>query len=446
MDPINVTLFVFDEKDNFEKSKKFIATEGASIKKMICIEDLKSLEEELITLDDDDYVSLVVHVFGTSDNLKGIKSYRASGIERKYPKLKPMYITDSTATKEDIKHKCINLGLPEVDVNKYHYVTESIAYDKNFYTKGDIVNITKKLQFDYAIIAALYENEFVQLQKIFEFPKDKKIEIPIKTKSDKFIYHEGHLISNPNKKVIVAVQRKTGMIDASIIATQMLEMFNPKYLLMSGVCGGGCRSKYGDVIVANEVFTFQRGKISDITQKNEEGENIKIQLYDKDRNIVDYDHLYDESGKQIKISIEKFEKEPDPIDLKTHIIENIIDRKTDIESEINKSIKQESFVITTIEVKIEPIACSTMVINKDGFFEDTIRTINRNTAAVEMESYGVARACHFANKGETIPIIFKSVMDFTKNKEDAVNNINVKAFAAWTSAQFMKCLFEMNII
>jgi len=63
-----------------------------------------------------------------------------------------------------------------------------------------------------------------------------------------------------------------------------------------------------------------------------------------------------------------------------------------------------------------------------------------------MESYGVARACHFANNGETVPIIFKSVMDFTNNKSDIVNKIDVKGFAAWTSAQFMKCLFEMDII
>ena len=100
----------------------------------------------------------------------------------------------------------------------------------------------------------------------------------------------------------------------------------------------------------------------------------------------------------------------------------------------------------TIEIKQEPIACSTMVINKDGFFEDTIRGISRKTAAVEMESYGVARACHFANNGETVPIIFKSVMDFTKNKNDIVEKIDVKDFAASTSAQFMKCLFEMDII
>jgi nucleoside phosphorylase len=87
-----------------------------------------------------------------------------------------------------------------------------------------------------------------------------------------------------------------------------------------------------------------------------------------------------------------------------------------------------------------------MVINKKGYFEDVIKKIDRNVAAVEMESYGVARACSIANKGRTIPIIFKSVMDHTFKKDDTQGTINVKKFAAYTSAQFMKHLFEMKII
>jgi nucleoside phosphorylase len=82
-----------------------------------------------------------------------------------------------------------------------------------------------------------------------------------------------------------------------------------------------------------------------------------------------------------------------------------------------------------------------MVINKEGYFENRIKTINRKTAAVEMESYGVARACDFANDGQTIPIIFKSVMDNTHKKED-----KAKRFAAYTSAQLLKQLFDKGII
>ena len=58
-----------------------------------------------------------------------------------------------------------------------------------------------------------------------------------------------------------------------------------------------------------------------------------------------------------------------------------------------------------------------------------------------MESYGVARACEFANNGKTKAIIFKSVMDNTVDKDD-----KAKKFAAFTSAQLMQQLFENKIL
>jgi nucleoside phosphorylase len=95
-----------------------------------------------------------------------------------------------------------------------------------------------------------------------------------------------------------------------------------------------------------------------------------------------------------------------------------------------------------VSAYMAPIACSTMVINRRGYFEDTIRTVNRQTAAVEIESYGVARVCQSANGGATVPIIFKSVMDHTAKKTDFADGIKFKKFAAHTSALFLKHLLE----
>jgi nucleoside phosphorylase len=94
-----------------------------------------------------------------------------------------------------------------------------------------------------------------------------------------------------------------------------------------------------------------------------------------------------------------------------------------------------------VDIHFEPMACSTMVINKEGYFEDHIKTVNRKTIAVEMESYGVARACQFGNEGKTKWIIFKSVMDNTKQKTD-----EAKKFAAHTSALFMKEILYRGIL
>jgi len=82
-----------------------------------------------------------------------------------------------------------------------------------------------------------------------------------------------------------------------------------------------------------------------------------------------------------------------------------------------------------------------MVINKEDYFNENILLHDRNTKAVEMESYGVARAAKIANGGKTKFLIFKSVMDKTKLKDDSY-----KRKAAYTSAQFLKNLLEMDII
>ena len=295
----------------------------------------------------------------------------------------------------------------------------------------------------YAIITALYKDEFEELSKIFDFPE----ELRIKTK--KKIFYRGYLKSNKAIEVVAAIPNSTGMVDSSIIATQMLEFFRPDYLLMSGVCGGGEDLKFGDVVLAKQIFIFQKGKISDLRVKDEEGNYVKIDLYDNARNIVDYNHLFDNEGNQISISIEKFEVEHDTIIQLDTFFEDSLNPKLDlIIKKINEIIQKETFFAEkkTIKIVVEPMACSTMIINKEGYFEDTIKSIHRKTSAVEMESYGVARACQYANNGKTIPLIFKSVMDKTVYKADTVNGINVKKFAAFTSAQFMKLLFEENII
>ena len=245
----------------------------------------------------------------------------------------------------------------------------------------------------------------------------------------------GHLHDQPARRVIAAVPSATGMVDSAIIATQMLDLFKPKYLLMSGVCGGVKDTSFGDIVLAKRVFTFQKGKVSDIL----DNEKNPIDLYDKKGNKIDYDKLFDKDGNQIKISVEKFQIEHDSI------LEFQLKDWTDpvlevIQQEINKTEIVKIWA-NPITIHFEPMACSTMVINKDGFFEDHIKYVDRQTVAVEMESYGVARACQFGNEGKTKWVIFKSVMDNMTQKDD-----RAKRFAANTSALFLKHLVYDGVL
>lgn len=442
METKNINLFVFDTKENFEKSKDIIGEEGSTFKKIICVENAKDFESQIGSLVDNELFFLVVHVF--SENISGIKKFVSSGIQQKGSQLEPMYISDGDTKK--IKHLMVDNDLPNAEIYKYHQVQSNLADGSaKPTTKARFQSGVKDGEYpnvDYCVITALYKDEFEELKKIFDFPETEIIKAGTK------LFHVGYLKSNKEKKVIAAIPNATGMVDSSIVATLMLELFKPKYLLMSGVCGGSEDTDLGDIVIAKQIFTFQKGKLYDIKSKSEDGTIKHIDLYDAEGQIIDYEHLYDEAGDQIAISIEKFEKEIDAlINLNFAFEDALVPKLADITASINQSIQRDHlFKDKQITIHLEPMACSTMVINKEGYFADTIKSVHRKTAAVEMESYGIARACQYANEGKTIPLIFKSVMDKTSNKSDVVDGINFKKFAAYTSAEFMKCLFELNII
>ena len=396
-------------------------------------------------LKDDDNLVFCCHV-----NYKDFSGYfdlQNSRILDEYPIAHPSYISSGDSGK--VMKNLYDKYKISQQIILYNELMKGIKYDEkniNIFTKKSVISKSvfyPKLKdselsnyypkIDYGLITALYKDEFEAVKKIFDFDERDII------RTEKKEYHIGYLKDDKSKKIVAAVPTSTGMIDSAIIATQMLEFFRPDFLFMSGVCGGKSDLDFGDIVIAKQIFTFQKGKLSDITNK----EKHKIDLYDKSGNQIDYNHLYDEDGNQISISVEKFEVEHDSMIPLDTLVKDRIERKLDaIKNDIEQLLKEQVTPLRkSIKIILEPIACSTMVINKGGYFEDNIKSINRNTAAVEMESYGVARACQFANNGETTPIIFKSVMDNMKDKDD-----KAKEFAAYTSAQFLRQLFLQGII
>jgi nucleoside phosphorylase len=189
------------------------------------------------------------------------------------------------------------------------------------------------------------------------------------------------------------------MVDASILATEMIIRFQPKFIIMAGVLGGRPNEvNIGDIVVATKVFTIDKGKISDIGFKKEiEASNIT------------------------SAHITTFKREK----------ERIIDY-----------IKAKNETRTSrVDIHFGSIACVRQVIDVDGYFEENISIADRKALALEMESYGISRACELANDGATIPLIIKSAMDNTVDKVDGA-----KIYAAWTSATFIQYVLENDLI
>jgi len=109
-------------------------------------------------------------------------------------------------------------------------------------------------EIEYAIITALEDDE---MEKVLPFI-DKISEI---NNTNHFI-EVGVLKKNPKKRVVYASQHNTGMVDASILASELILRFKPKFLIMVGVLGGKpIDTSIGDVVIATKVFEIDKGKI-----------------------------------------------------------------------------------------------------------------------------------------------------------------------------------------
>jgi len=398
MNTENITLFVFDESSHFNDNIQFLGKE--SFKDIIHINSVEDLDNNIQSLNDNDWFTVIVHVFFTK-KIKGIKRYLSSGINKKYPFLDVMYVSDGD--KRKIQHEMIDNEMEDTHkVKFYHQIQSELEKGKfSVYTKSNIseknssdLTISHKIpypQIDYVIITALEEGEMEKVLPMIEF--ESRID------DEKHLIEYGFFKSNPEKKVAYASQLETGMIDASILASKMIIMFRPKYIIMTGVLGGKPDStKIGDIIISTKVFTIDKGKIVKHTFKKEiESEN---------------------TNSSIVTSLKRHKKK---------ILRFIEDEDSTRDTEIN--------------LHFEPTVTVRSVIDKPGYFKAQISSNDRKAVGLEMEGYGVARACALVNNGVTIPLICKAVMDNTQDKQDGS-----KIYAAWTSAKVIEYSIINNLL
>lgn len=257
---------------------------------------------------------------------------------------------------------------------------------------------------DFAILTALYYEELEEIRKVFGL-----------TKKDNYVFgnNAGFKFEFEGKKILAVSQHQMGMVDSAILATEIMMKFNPEYIIMPGVCGGDKKTKFGDVVISTKVHLFQAGKLTNNGFLKESAES-KID----------------------EITIQKIEQNEKEI---------VGEISKDIGKQINKlKVKEDHkffvFQKNKITTHIAPTACSTMVIDKKGYFEEFIKSISRKMIAVEMEGFGLARATE-SILNPTKSIMIKCVMDNTRAKKDIA-----KAYAAYVSANFVKKMIEKNIL
>lgn len=224
---------------------------------------------------------------------------------------------------------------------------------------------------DIAFITALMNDELKYIANHIENSIDDD-------SNSKKLIQIGVLRAKPSIKVLYTSLLNTGMVDASITATEIILKYNPKIIIMTGVCGGREKDDYKlkDIIIAKSIYTFQKGKQTD----------------------------------------QGFEPENEVLNINGKLIQLIERDKENLQQKIQYTGK----------IHIGSMACSTYVINAKGHFEEIVKSNDRKTVGLEMEGYGIARACDIVNNGKTECLIIKSIMDKTSAKGDEVKHVAAK--------------------
>ena len=246
--------------------------------------------------------------------------------------------------------------------------------------------------YDVAIITAV-QIETDSVKSLYDNWKE------IKTDNDSQVYFETSFEKDGVKRlVITSQQHEMGMTAGSHLASKMINLFRPRYLIMTGIAAGiGAEQIYGDVIVPDVIWNYAAGKFVS-------AENADI--------------TFGDIG---------FVPRPVALRLDSDILQIIEKLKTDPENEFH--------------LHIGPMACGNSVVANRDIVNKQIHSLFPKTAGLDMESYSVFYAATYSSDPKPKAIVIKSICDYA----DSEKSDKYQKFAAYTSSRFAKYLFENHL-
>ena len=204
-------------------------------------------------------------------------------------------------------------------------------------------------------------------------------------------------------KVVMARQSEMGMIAAGVLTMKMIAAFRPKYVIMVGIAAGiayknAVDQLYGDVVVPDVVWDYSSGKF------------VSAQRAD------------------VTFGGVGFIPRPHYINTDETMLEAVARAMESSENECH--------------IHIGPMACGTSVVANSEVVEKQVHSQYNNTAALDMESYAVMYAVKAAPAPKPKGLVIKSVCDYANEEKSD----QYQKFAAFTSAQFTKLLYEKFLL
>lgn len=197
--------------------------------------------------------------------------------------------------------------------------------------------------------------------------------------------------------VVGTVATSMGLTAAAIATTQLILQFRPRIVVMIGIAAGtrGGNKEFGDILVADPSVDYNSGKV------------------------------VDEDG------IREFLPDPYPIGLNARLRSVI--QKYRAPNPLFNAIRRDwkgNAPDQLMRLHLGPLGAADQVIDDARRIEE-IQKNWRKLIGVEMETYGVYRACHEAPDPKPRFVSFKSVCDFAAQKTDSWQD-----YAAYTAARF----------
>jgi nucleoside phosphorylase len=249
---------------------------------------------------------------------------------------------------------------------------------------------------DIGIVCALEQPEFAAVMAAIGGPSKWR-----ETGNPRYthVYRETEMLTDQGTtlKVVGATSTSMGLTAAAIVTTQLILQFRPRIVLMIGIAAGtrDGNKQFGDVLVADPSVDYNSGK------------------------VVQQD------------GVRGFQPDPYPIGLNPRL--RSVLQKYRGSSTIFETIRsgwKGSLPLAANRLHVGPLGAADQVID-DASRVLEIQQNWRKLIGVEMETYGVYRACYEAPDPKPRFISFKAVCDFAAEKSDSW-----QAYAAFVAAEF----------
>lgn len=292
--------------------------------------------------------------------------------------------------KSSTKHS----GMSDVyaNINNVDNRTEKPTESSHKETKEHDDTTKPEIAVVYVILMTAVEDEYRMARKVFR-------DIFAENYENGFKYCLANYKISEDFAIVIAIfrQNNMGLVSASMTATFALNKFNPKLLLMCGVCAGvKDKANLGDLIIFSPVFDYGSGK------------------YHDGNFFPDYRQHHIDS--HVRPIVEEMKCD---INLKREI-------KDAWENTTGKPT-------TELDIHIYPGGSGAAVITDENVIKN-IRDHQRTLGAIDMESYAIAEVANEALTREIPWLVVKGVQDFAS----PLKNDQYREYSAFVSATFVE--------